>query len=316
MPQPTMGDVHVNTPLTQISIAYMQDESMFIADKVFPMVPVQKQSDVYYKFNKSDMFRDEARKRAPGTETAGSGFVVSTGTYSADIYGWHHDIADPIRTNADSQLNLDEVGTKMVTNRLLLRRERLFAATYFTTGVWATDITPSTLWSASNSTPLKDMETAKLKIQQDTGNIPNTLIMGPQVLSALRDNAAIRDQFKYTSADSINLDMIARYFNIERALIMNAIWDQNIESIAGTASMAFVGGKHALLCYVPPSPSLMQISAGYTFAWNGYHGAGLGTRIKKFRMEPIASDRIEGEMSFDMRVVCSDCGYFFNGVVA
>lgn len=315
MPQPTLGDVHVSTPLTQMSIAYMMDESLFVADKVFPMVAVQKQADLYYRYTKSDFFRDEARKRAPGTESAGSGFTVSTSPYSCDIWSWHSDIADPIRANADSQINLDESATRVVTNRLLLRRERLWASTFFTSGVWATDITPGTLWSAaSGSTPLRDVEVGKLKIQQDTGLVPNTMVMGPQVLSALRDNPAIRDQFKYTSADSIDLNMIARYFGIEKCYIVNAVFDSAVEGAA--SAMQFVSGRHALLTYVPPSPGMMQVSGGYTFAWNGYHGAGMGTRMKKFRMEHLASDRIEGEMSFDMRVVCNDAGYFFNNVVA
>jgi hypothetical protein len=33
MPNPTAGDVHVNRPLTNISIAYMQDAAGFVADR-------------------------------------------------------------------------------------------------------------------------------------------------------------------------------------------------------------------------------------------------------------------------------------------
>ena len=44
MPNPTQSDLHVNVPLTNVSVAYMQDKATFIADKVFPRVPVQKQS--------------------------------------------------------------------------------------------------------------------------------------------------------------------------------------------------------------------------------------------------------------------------------
>ena len=48
MPNPTRGDVHVNKPLTNISIAYMQMAENFIADKVFPNISVAKQSDRYF----------------------------------------------------------------------------------------------------------------------------------------------------------------------------------------------------------------------------------------------------------------------------
>lgn len=312
--QPSLRDVHVSVPLTQISIAYQQDESVYVADKVFPMVPVQNQSDVYYRYTKSDFFRDEARKRAPGTESAGGGFTLSTSTYGCEIYAFHQDVPDPIRANADSVLSLDTTVTKMVTQRLLIRRERLWASSFFTTGVWGTDITPSNLWDTTNGNPLTDVETGKLAILRKTGLLPNTLILSPEVVSKLRDNAKIRDQFKYTSADSIDLAMMARYFNVERVLVVNAVYDAAVEG--ASESMNFVVGKHGLLCYTPPAASLMQVAAGYTFAWNGYLGAGMGTRMGKFRMEHLKSDRIEGEMAFDMRVICPDVGYFFNGLVS
>jgi hypothetical protein len=61
----------------------------------------------------------------------------------------------------------------------------------------------------------------------------------------------------------------------------------------------------------------MQPSAGYTFTWNGYLGGNnKGVRIKNFRMEHIASDRIEGEMTYDMKVVAKDLGVFWSSVVA
>lgn len=37
--------------------------------------------------------------------------------------------------------------------------------------------------------------------------------------------------------------------------------------------------------------------------------------MKRFRMEPIASDRIEGEMTYDMRVISPDVGVFLSNVV-
>ena len=61
----------------------------------------------------------------------------------------------------------------------------------------------------------------------------------------------------------------------------------------------------------------MTPSAGYSFSWNGYLGAGPdGNRVKQFRMENLASDRVELEIAFDMKLVAADLGYFFNGIVA
>lgn len=75
--------------------------------------------------------------------------------------------------------------------------------------------------------------------------------------------------------------------------------------------------KSVLMRHSPSSPSLMTPAAGYTFTWNGYLGGNSqGIKIKRFRMEPIASDRIEAEMTYDMKVVSPDMGVFASLVVA
>lgn len=314
MPQPTPGDAHVNGPLTNISVAWFQGADGYVADKVFPIVPVAKQSDLYYEYTKEDLLRDEAKPRAPGTESAGGGFTLSTTTYSCLVEAFHKDVDDQLRANADSVLQLDSAAAQFVAQKLAIRRERRWMSKFFTTGIWGTDITPSTLWSAASSDPQKDVETGKMAIQAVTGFKPNTLVLGARVLSGLRTNQAIRDQFKYTSADSIDVAMLAGYFNIDRVLVAEAVYTSGNEG--GTQTTDFMAGKHALLCYSAPSPSLMQPTAGYIFAWSGFTGSVDGMRTKRFRMENIASDRIEGEMAYDMKKVAGSMGYFFNGAVA
>ena len=44
---PRMSDAHIDRAMTQFSVAMFQDESNFIADKVFPIIPVSRQSDIY-----------------------------------------------------------------------------------------------------------------------------------------------------------------------------------------------------------------------------------------------------------------------------
>jgi hypothetical protein len=311
---PTPGDVHVNVPLTNISVAYILDQGSFIADKAFPVVPVAQQSNLYYLYNKSDFLRDEAAPRAPATQSAGSGFNVTTASYACLVEAFHKDIDDQLRANADSVLSLDRSATEFVTQKLLIRRELKWINTFFKTGVWTTDITPGVLWSAANATPGADVEAGKQAILTQTGFLPNTLVLPYAVFSVLRRCAEIRDQFKYTSADSIDEAMIARFFDIDRVLIMKGVYESAAEG--ATSAMAAMGGKNALLCYSAPSPSLMTPTAGYTFAWTGFTGGTDGWRIKRIRAELEGADRIEGEHALDMKVVAAQMGYFFSGVIA
>lgn len=313
MPQPTLSDVHVNAPLTNISVAYMQ-QAPYIADAVFPVVPVARQSDVYYEFTKEDFLRDEAKPRAPGTESAGGGFTLSTSSYGCLVEAYHKDVDDQTRSNADNVLAIDTAATQWVTQKMLIRRERRWISNFFGSGIWGTDITPGTLWSAVNSTPRSDVDTGKKAVQETTGFVPNTLVLTPPVFYALRNHAEIRDQFKYTSADSIDAAMMARFFGVDRLFVLGGVYTSSNEGATNVTT--FMGGKHALLCYSQPTPSLMAPSAGYTFSWSGFTGSVAGVRIKRFRMEHLESERIEGQMAYDFKKVAASLGYFFASVVA
>jgi hypothetical protein len=60
------------------------------------MVPVQHQTDVYFKWSKADFFRDEAQQRADATESAGTGVNVSTASYAAKVWALHQDLGTQI----------------------------------------------------------------------------------------------------------------------------------------------------------------------------------------------------------------------------
>ena len=118
MPQPTSAALHTNVPLTNISVAWQQ-QGNFIADKVFPVVPVQKQGDLFYKYHRGEWYRSVSEERAPGTETIGTGWNVTSDSYYCRVFGVHKDIDDQARANADSQFNLDRDATQLITNDLL-----------------------------------------------------------------------------------------------------------------------------------------------------------------------------------------------------
>lgn len=319
MPQPTQTDVHVDAILTNISVAYIQAESRFIASQVFPNISVQKQSDKYFTYTKNDWFRDEAQVRADGTESVGSGYGVSTASYSCDVYAFHKDIGDQARKNSDNPLSPDQDATRFVTQRMLVRKEVQWVSDYFTTGVWGTDkvgATDFTKWSDyAGSNPIDDMEAGKETILSNTGFMPNTLVMGYQVFRQLKNHPDIIDRIKYTSSQTVTPDLLARMFEVDRVLVSTAIKATNLEG--ETAAYAFTHGKNAWLGYVAPNPGLLTPSAGYTFAWTEVSdGMNQNVGISKFRIPELRADRIEAQMAWDNKVVATDLGYFFSAAVA
>jgi hypothetical protein len=325
MPQPTSNQVHVDAILTNISVAYMQRAENFIADKVFPVVPVDKQSDKYFVYTKNDWFRDEAEVRTDGTESVGSGYNIATDTYYADVFAIHKDIGDQTRANADAPINVDREAAEFVTHRLLQRREQQFVQDFMSASVWGTDVTgvaasPTTgetiRWSDyTNSDPIEDIEAGKAGILSTTGFEANTLVLGYEVFRQLKNHPDLVDRIKYTSSQTITEDMLARMFDIERVLVSKSVKATNAEGATGAYD--FSVGKTALLCHVAPSPGLLTPSAGYIMQWTGVSGGmGLTIGTSSFRLESLKATRVEAELAFDNKVVAADLGYLWSSIVA
>ena len=315
MPQPTSTDVHVDAILSNVSIAFMQEAYAFVASRAFPTVNVLKQTDKYFTYSQADFFRDQVQRRADGTESAGTGYSLSTATYACEVYALHKDIGDQTRANADIPLNMDMDTTRFLSQQMLIRQEVQWATDAFTTGVWGTDATPSPLWDAASSTPIADIETAKTTVLTNTGYVPNTVIMSYKVFSALVDNSDIVDRIKYTSQESVTEDLLARLFGVDRVLIMASTYNTAAEG--ATASYSQIGDKDVLVCYTPAAPGLMVPSAGYNMVWTGVSGGlGTGAAISRYRIEERKADRIEIEAAFDFKIVSSALGYFLSNVTS
>lgn len=314
MPQPSAQAVHANRPLTNISIAYIQDQTNFIAGRVFPTVPVASQSDTYYTYTKADWFRDEAEKRADATESVGSGYGLSSTSFFCDVVAIHKDVGDQARGNADAGIDLDRDAAEFVTQRLLVKQEVDWTTAYFSTGVWGTTVTPTNKWSDyTSSDPISDIEAGIETILSNTGFKPNTLVLGYAVMRFLKHHPDIVDRIKYTGGPSSNtMQALAQLVGVDR--ILTAMSIRNTAAEGATASYSFnQDANDALLCYVNPRPSLLAPSAGYNFSWRGVPG-GLGgdINIRRFRMEKLRADRVEGEVCYDHKLVASDLGYFFD----
>jgi hypothetical protein len=307
-----------------------------VADKVFPMVPVQHQTDVYFVWSKADFFRDEAQLRADAAESAGTGVNLITQTYSAKVWALHQDIGPQVRANQDPAIDIDVVSTRQLMQKLMIRRDRFFMTKFMTTGVWNTagggDATGTAASSGgaaatyspvfwdddANSDPFTDIAFAQTQILQNTGMMPNLLLLSWNVYQALRKHPLIVDRIKYTTptfAGTITPQLLAQAFAIERVVVSKAVYNTAAENL--TASMSFVAGKNALLVHTPPQPGLMIPASGYTFGWQAFTGLNsLGIRVAQIPMNwlGLGTIRNECEMAFDMQVVGADLGFFWSGI--
>lgn len=328
MPLLTPSAVHVDQPLTNLTLAYAQSQENFIADKVFPTVGVSKQSDKYYIYDRANMNRTgDVAKLAPRTEVNRIGMTLSTSSYFADVYGLGMDFDEQTLANEDAMLDIRSAGAETLAMRLMIHREEQFATNFFSTGVWGTDntLTGTDQWSDyTNSTPIQDVTAARRVVQLASGGFkPNTMVVGkevrdklinhPDILARLNGGATVTNTALITDAK------LAEIFEVENFYVMEAVKNSSVEGVA--ESNAFIGGKNALLAYTPSTAGLMSPAAGLTFAWNNLEGVNnLGITVESFSDDALKrqqiAEMIQVKMSYDMKVVGADLGYLFVNAVA
>ena len=332
MPLLTPSQVHIDTPLSNLTLAYAQSQTNFVADKVFPTVGVARQSDKYYIYDRANMNRTgDVKKLAPRTEVNRIGMTISNSSYFADVYGLGMDFDEQTIANEDEVLNIRSAGAETLAMRLMIHREENFATTFFSTGIWGTEVagaasgagTPVFWNDYTNSTPITDVTDARRAMQLKSGGYkPNTMVVGkvtrdelinhPDILARLNGGSTVTNPALITDAK------LAEIFEVENFFVMEAVNNTAVEG--ATESNAFIGGKHALLCHTPSSAGLMTPAAGMTFAWNSVPGVNnLGVTVESFSDDALkrqqVAEHIQVKMSYDMKVVGPDLGYFFSAVI-
>ena len=187
-----VSDIHVDTPLSNLSTAFMQDQNEYIASKWFPIVNVSQISGNYFKYALRTFFESPSKKWTPGSKMPGGVIDMDTkGTYSCQFRGYEFPLPAHLAAAQDSMVNLERALTEKVTRALLLDQEIQVAGDFFTTGKW-TEYTGAssgayTYWDDyANSDPLANIKYAKLQTKAGSGMTPNTLVINEQVFEALR----------------------------------------------------------------------------------------------------------------------------------
>lgn len=331
----TASQVHIDQPLTNLTIAFLQNTTGFVADQVFPRVSVMKKTDRYYIWPRGQFNQmDDIKERAPYTMAPEVGLTLSTDSYSCRVYSEAAPIDFETAANEDAVLNIKAALAAQKTQRFLIHREQTWADKFFTTGVWATEWTgvsgvPAAnqvrQWSDYvNSTPIVDVTNILRTMQLRSGGFKaNVMVVGKEVRDVLINHPTILSRLNGGSTVSnpalVTDAKLAEIFGVEKFLVMEAIRNTAKEGL--TETNVFIGGKSVAFYYVPPAAGMMVASAGMTFTWDELeHASGYGITIKSYTGDWLAergiAEKIEVNMAYDQKVVANDLGAFITTVIA
>ena len=321
----TPSAVHLDEVLTGLTLSYMTEQN-FIADKIFPAVEVDKQSDKFYKFNPDEENREgDVQKLAPRTAPPKIEVSSATDTYFAEVYGLAADFDQQTLANADDVLNLRMRKVKNVMNKMLMQKDRDFLNTFFKTGVWAEDLAGTTdfvKWSDSAAVPIDNVRGWKRDFQLRNYGIKCNKILIPQrTIDALMANPQILGRINggATIANPALIDMtlLANIFGVEEVIVMDAVSNTAKEGATGTP--AFMAGDSMLLTYSPADAGLDMPASGLNFAYNSIEGVSYGISVESFTDEALqrkgVAEEIQAKMAYDMKVVGPSLGTFVNDVL-
>lgn len=315
-----MADIslqYLDQPLNNVSIGYRNDD--YFGERVFPIVPVKKQSGRYWVFGK-EKFRQYETIRAPKAEAREiAPWTLSNSPYFCNDHSLKDSISDEERSNSDGT-DLEQNTVENLTDALLLDFEirakgLVFGSSGPSSVSQSATLSGTSQWSDYvNSDPIAAVESYKTVIKKAIATSPNTLLVSYPVYAVLRQHPRIVDRFKYTQVGILQAEHLKSAFDVDNFWVAGAEYDTANEGQA--ASLDFVWGKNVLLAFIPTEPSRRIPALGYSFRWLfGAPDLG-GTLTKRYRVEAKTVDVIEVHRYDDLQIVAPSAGYTVVNAVA
>lgn len=274
MPQMTPALARVIDPILTTAAQGYRNPDM-VGDALFPAVPVDQRGGKIITFGRED-FELYSTLRAPGAATKRVQFGYTGASFALEDHSLEGVV--PIENAQDAAavpgINLGNQAVRRTQNIIALRKEKAQADLATTAANYAASnkvtLAGTDQWSdysnLTASNPSDDIETAKEAIRAKVGKRPNTVVMGPLVWAKLKYHPNMLDRIKYTSRDSISLEMVAQLWDVKRVIVGDALY------LTQGGVQTDVWGKFVVLAYTEIG-SLADSglpSYGYTYQLGGY----------------------------------------------
>lgn len=314
----TQSDITADQLLTEVSIAYYNDNRDGFAHTIFPSVPVDEETGRYFEFSRDELLRTDAQKRRPKSPFARKDLGVTQRTYTCEQTALEIPLGDEESGTAASPLD-EQAMAVALTEDLVISRELDFWSTYITptSGVWGAYEDGSNdfvQWNANTGTRiLQNVDAWHDAVKQGCGFKANTILMSKDVFNAARNDSAVKSAIfgggTVGAPSLITASLMAQIFDVDRVVVADAVYNSAAEGLS--YSGGFFGTERFWIGYVSPTPSKLSPSAGYSFSWTGLDSidanSGLGG-IERYRDETIRSDVFRGTTYYAHEVVASGAG--------
>lgn len=267
MTQMTASQARVIDPvLSNVAQGYHHVEH--VGRWLFPRVGVAQRGGTVLTFGK-ESFRRYSARRAPGGNTKRIDYGYSGAPFALVQDSLEGKVPFELMGDASAVPGVD-LGSRAASNTmaslsLLLEIEQAELARNVASydNDHKIDLTAAA-WTDDANDPGADVEAGKEAVEATIGMEPNTLILSRAAFRAAKRNLKVREQFKYTTAQTVTLAMLKEYFEVENIAVGRSIYFDADDAAQD------VWGVDAVLAYVAQSSISNEApSYGYTYTLEG-----------------------------------------------
>ena len=309
----TQMTAQVNKQLTNISQKIVPEG--MIVEEALPLLNVVQSSGIIAGYGNSHL-------RIVSSVTGGKNKVpqVDTKAYTQEVYQVQdHSLKDFVtkedRVNVESPFDAEVDTMDELNTQLFLEKNFAFANTVTDTGVITNNVTLSGTSQYSdydNSDPLGDFATARNSVFDNTGRVPDTVLMDRKTFNTLSTHPEMLRALGFADArpGGILENEMARAMQVERVLIDSSVYNAAKEGQADDVQAVF--GRNIVFAVLPRSAARRQVSLGYRIQQ-------FGTPRAVFRSDvddPPETTRIIVRDTYELRFTNTDAGYLIKDTIA
>lgn len=263
-------------PVVSKLVVGVKPGANLIAEQVMPPVLVPAETFTYRVSNNEYLTANGPQQtlRAVGTDANKIGLTFGTATGQLDEHMLkaeidYREIEAAQALGPESEINLRVKYAAALNVGVQLGKESAVAGVAFNAANYAGRTAAGTSFAGTGIRAL--VLQRKDERANDSGQMPNTLVLGQTAYRKLVENPDVKDAIKYTQFGAPLLDTLAAYFDVDKVLVGRAI-TQTVSATPGTpgtSSLLWTTDSAALM-YVNDNPgaSDLEPSFGYLFTMN------------------------------------------------
>jgi hypothetical protein len=245
-------------------------EAPLLGQFIAPVVPVTCRTGAVIRFGR-EAFATQDTRRAYATKVATVSSKFSADTYTLESNALAYEIPVEILEESGclSCINQDAIDLRQIeTNNIISRLNRgheanvislvtnpvTYEAANYNASITGGVPGANLAWTVAGSTPIRDVLALQSLVRRAVGCRFNSIVLGSNIYEILLTHPDIVSRVQYTSTDSVNADVLARYFNVQAVFVADAV------SLDANGNLASMFPENGMLCFYSPNPGQKAVS--------------------------------------------------------